>query len=344
MSTTFDPVEAFSAAGGSEADGTWAGAAFLRLTMANLAQDEVRARLDDALALVRESQVPADELFGDPIAWADGQLEQASVDGAAFTDDDATPGDVIAVGLGMAGLMAMLCFVLCVVKWRWTIDWSLGLALMPALLSVLTVSAITAREALVHRMASAAAAIVTAIAITPVIVLAGWALWSAPSLGRHSSLWWLAQAAGWFFLAWASARLIPDSAPRVVRTGALDDEQWLQEARVKLRERGEFTEGQLEGILDEARAHAAASGARLADEFGNPIGYVRSLPGDAMVRHGRSGALWLAMTALWLYLGLADGWHHPSWWRLAFAAVCLVMATRELRARAQARERRSGNR
>lgn len=130
-----------------------------------------------------------------------------------------------------------------------------------------------------------------------------------------------------FLLAWMAGRLVPEAAPRFVRTrggSRIDDQKWLALARLGLREREELTVHQIEQHLDEAVAHARDGRTSLAEEFGNPLGYARSLPGDDLVIARRTVVI-KTLLAVCLLLAVS-GWEWTSslWgsaWRGAILAL-----------------------
>ena len=332
----------FEAVADRPADRLWATRALLVLTGADLASPHVRDVMVRALGTVRASGASADDVFGDPTAWAHEQLAEVSQSGATFTDNDSTANDLGVVGFGLASLMALLFGLLSVLRGHWSLDWSLVMAAFPLMLSVVTIGSLTLRERLVHHHSNLVALVITLLAIVPVVVLLGWLAVNHPvPLGRHSVVWWLAIAAAMAAGAWLIGRLVPDPAPRAVSTFHLDDEAWLREARVKFRERGDLSEAQVEQRLDEARAHAAEAGTSLAEEFGNPIGYVHQMPENQVNRHRFTAILWTLLAIMWGAFTI-EAWSRPAWWEVAATLLTLGAAIGAWRSTARARAQRNG--
>lgn len=300
-------AEDFTRIAGRDADHSWAGAALLVLLQGRLAPGEVRRILSQARDLVAASGESADDVLGDPREWAREQLAEQSLAGAAFTDDDASGTDLVVVGLLLATVVAVMWGVISLLQGQWTTSWSLAMLLAPLLLGALTTGTITLRERLVHRFSNAVSLALTLLVGTPLTLAAGWFLVSRPvPLGRASSLWWFALAAALAGLTWLAGRVLPDAMPRRVRTSALLDEQWLAEARTKLRDQGSLKEQEISALLDEARQHAQQAGTSLAEEFGNPVGYAGTLPTNPRRASARQVTLWFVLAIFWGGLALHD--------------------------------------
>lgn len=343
--TQTSAVERFERLRGEPGDGTWAGVVQLLLLQAQLDPREVDRLLDEVEQAVVTSGEGPENLYGDPSDWAEEALAEASQKGATFVDDDSTPAELVTVALFMAAVGCVVAFLVAAAKalqgkGGWMVDWPVALALLPAGMAVLAVGAITLRERLVHHMAMGWATAVTAAALTPVVMGAGWFALRSGTLGHHPAWWWLAQAALWSALAALAARMLPDPGGRRVRTAGMDDDKWVSEARTRLRERGDLTGRQVTQALDEARSHAQQSGTALAEEFGSPIGYARSLPGSELTRRRREAVLWTVTTVIyaWLAVDSADG----GFWRWASPTLALFAGVLALRAALRWRRVRRG--
>lgn len=273
------PVERFEQLRGEPDDGSWAGTVQLRLLQGQLDPREVDRLMGQVEQAVVDSGEGPETLYGDPSAWAEEALAEASQQGATFVDNDSSPAELVTVALFLAA------------------GWATA---------------------------------VMAAAMAPVVMGAGWLALRAGSLGSHSAWWWLAQAALWAALAALAARVLPDPGGRRVPTAGMDDVQWVAETRTRLRERGDLTERQVTQALDEARSHAQQSGTALAEEFGSPIGYARSLPGSEVTRRRRETLLWAIATVVygWLALDTTDG----GFWRWVGPALALIAGVLTLRA------------
>ncbi|GAB2472479.1 hypothetical protein GCM10027030_03720 [Luteococcus sediminum] len=329
------PVERFEQLRGEPDDGSWAGTVQLRLLQGQLDPREVDRLMGQVEQAVVDSGEGPETLYGDPSAWAEEALAEASQQGATFVDNDSSPAELVTVALFLAAVGSVMAFLAAAAKallgrGSWTVDWPVALTVLPAGMAVLAVGAITLRERLVHRLAAGWATAVMAAAMAPVVMGAGWLALRAGSLGSHSAWWWLAQAALWAALAALAARVLPDPGGRRVPTAGMDDVQWVAETRTRLRERGDLTERQVTQALDEARSHAQQSGTALAEEFGSPIGYARSLPGSEVTRRRRETLLWAIATVVygWLALDTTDG----GFWRWVGPALALIAGVLTLRA------------
>ncbi|MEL4505151.1 hypothetical protein AAEX63_12830 [Luteococcus sp. H138] len=329
MSTnrTFDAIEEFKAARGQEADATWAARALWKLTTANLEAGEVDRALARACEQVRESQESAEDLFGSADGWATDQVTELSEQGATFVDDSTDANTFAVVSLGMAGIIALLFAVMLWFKYDDGAPFNGWLAATPVLLGLASVGVATVSEFLqrahsaVVAWAGAAMVLAVSVGLTFLCFVRGQ---GAP---HRSPVLWLAEALVLFTLAWAASKLVPETPPRFVRAqgpSAVSDDEWLATAAGELRERVDLAEAQVQDALAEARAHAAQSGTRLAQEFGNPVGYARQLPGDQAVWHIRKAMLNSFLLLCWVFVVWDWNWTSSLWGSTWRAAVLLL--------------------
>lgn len=113
LSRTF---EAFDSARGDQMDGAWAFTVSWSLLMRGVDADQVREGLEEALALVRETQESPQDLYGTAREHADALHDRWLAEGRlVLTDTDRTSWpDALGLGLGLSAAYAVL---LTVVTW-----------------------------------------------------------------------------------------------------------------------------------------------------------------------------------------------------------------------------------
>ncbi|MEL4358084.1 MULTISPECIES: hypothetical protein [unclassified Luteococcus] len=341
MNRTFDAVEEFKAARGQETDATWAARALMRLTMANVEASETDRVLARACEQVRESQEAAEDLFGSADDWAAEQVTELSEQGATFVDDSTDANTFAVVWLSIAGIIALLFAVSLWFKYDDGAPFNGWLAATPVLMGFGTAAVATVREWLLPKRS----ALVGWLAAAGVLggTLGATVLCFVMGKGApHRPVgWWLAEGVALFALAWLAARLIPESDRAMVRArgaAAVDDEEWVRRARGALRERQDLSEEQVTEHIEEARRHARESGATLSAEFGNPLGYAGTLPGDEVLSTRRTALWWTAMMGLWAYLSIDSA----DWWHIVFLTLVGIVTLRHWRRHLKARGARVG--
>lgn len=333
MNRTFDAVEEFKAARGQEADATWAARALWKLTTANLEAGEVDRALARACEQVRESQEGAEDLFGSADDWAAEQVTELSEQGATFVDDQTDPNTFAVVSLGMAGIIALLFAVMLWFKYDDGAPFDGWLAATPVLIGAGPVLLAVVWERVVRKHPAWLAIIVAGAAAAPCVGLAAYCFYRGQEAPHRSPAWWVAEGLLLFGLAALAARVIPEASPRFVRASggrAVTDAEWIAAAEAALRERSDLSDAQVGDVLDEARAHAAQAGTPLAQEFGNPVGYARQLPGDQAVRHFRKALLNSFLVLCWVVITWGD-WTSSLWgsaWRAAALALFVWQSAR----------------
>lgn len=105
-----ETIEAFDDARGDRTDGVWAFAVTWSLLMRDVDADQVRDGLEEALALVRETQESPEDLFGTSSQHADALWARWHADGRLVLTGPVTQSwpEVIRLGLGMSAAFALL--------------------------------------------------------------------------------------------------------------------------------------------------------------------------------------------------------------------------------------------
>lgn len=337
-----DLVDSFADVRGREEDADWARQADGQLAFAEVTPAHRHRLLARARTLSAEAQESPDDLFGLPEDWAADVQEEAAAEGTSLTDSSATSAsDVFSVGFVLASVASLLALVLTLIKDGLTTDLSLGLFLLPAVIGLGGVGVFWAWDRLQRRLASVVAfgvVLVLAgglIALTALVMLA---LGEVLFVGTSTFLW-LAPAAVYAALAWLAARVLPDAAADQGATPQTDDE-WAARLAYLLRSRADVPEHRVTEAVAEARAHAAESGATLAQEFGSPSSYAARIPRDRAHRaRSRAAVLTVAMA---LVVGMLFGVLIPSgdvswfhWVIVAGAAVATGFAWADARSAAR---------
>ncbi|WP_235736835.1 hypothetical protein [Nocardioides alcanivorans] len=311
--------EVFFQARGRESDIDWADAVFIRLVMDDVRIDVAEQVLIDAAETVRDSQVDPGEAYGPPQEWARervAELYEAGLD----VFDDALILDVresVVSALEVAAGLSLLLFGSQLLSFLPFADpateLTVGMALMPVLVGAMIMTLIAVYKRAGARWAfgitvgiSGLTVIVGSVAIAGLIVSLG-------QVGpRVSGFWSLALVPVYGVAAWTVAQLWRPrhvdppalTVESILRSATVDDESWLEGARVALRRRGDLTEVRIEAVLKEAAAHTRDTGLDLAREFGSPEGYAQALPRDPRTVPRRLTLLCCALSATWAGLGL----------------------------------------
>ncbi|MEU4693480.1 hypothetical protein [Actinoplanes sp. NPDC023714] len=112
--------------------------------------------------------------------------------------------------------------------------------------------------------------------------------------------------------------------------GAEGAEAWFSRLRALLVGRFDVPPRRADELVEQARAHVAASGARPRDEFGSPAGYAREL---AEAEPARQGPWWRGDTAElvisvvitgWIVVISVDAAVNGQWWLAALGVLCLL--------------------
>ncbi len=102
-------LEAFGAVRGEHGDKVWAWAVSWMLTMDDVDIDQIRGGLDEALALVAETQESPEDLFGEPRQHADDLYQHWLSEGRLMLADPPTPAwrETATTGLALSAFYAV---------------------------------------------------------------------------------------------------------------------------------------------------------------------------------------------------------------------------------------------
>lgn len=318
--TLVSTYDAFAAARGEQLDSTWAFAVSWKLMMNDVAVSQVRVGLEEALALVRETQEDPEVLFGPPHEHAvelyrrwksEGRLELTN--GVGIPSARSVPAWSLRAG-------AWLALILFAVSLFDDPDLTAGFLVLPPGLGFATVGGLALWEWASRRWATPAAAAVTAAVLVPCIGL----LVGVLELGSGTSLGW---ADPWLLLVEAGVlRAVGGMAQVFVtakeykeaRDAPDDDDAWVRRFSSILRGPGWTREARVREIVAEARSHAAESSRTLAEEFGTPEQYASLIGVDGARRRRFKIAFLGLLIALSLVL-MVDGFR----WTNAIMALLL---------------------
>lgn len=326
MTSTSDLVEEFGLARGQQADASWGARLAWQLTTAGLEAGEVDRVLESALAQVRDSQEPPEDLFGSADNWAAEQVTRLSEQGATFVDERTDANTFAVVSLSLAGVIALLFAVMLWFKYDDGAPIDGWLAATPVLLGAAPVLVSVVWERVVRDHPVWWATLAACASMVPSIGATTYCFLRGQGAAHRSPAWWVAEAMLLFGLAVLAGRFLPESSSVFVRARgvhAVADDEWLDAAKAALRERGDLGDVQVSEMLEEARTHAAQTGSPLVQEFGNPVGYARQLPGDQAVRHFRKALLNSFLVLCWVVITWGE-WTSSLWgsaWRAAALAL-----------------------
>lgn len=168
-----------------------------------------------------------------------------------------------------------------------------------------------------------------------VLVLAAGAGFLLPTLaGLHlftgSVAWHLAIVAGYLTLGVLGFMLLPTGeTARESEQQTPDDGTWALVLGGTLRGRLGYSDERARQVVEEARAHAAASGRPLAEEFGTPQEYAARFRPDTRRKDRLYAVLLTLVAAYWVGM-LGFEWISPQesvqWWRILGAVLFPVLA------------------
>lgn len=334
LASTYD---AFAVARGEDLDSAWAFAVSWKLMMNDVAVGQVRAGLEEALAVVRETQEDPEVLFGPPHEHATELYRRWTSEGRLeLTNGVGIPvaRSVPASSLRAGAWFAVVLFAVSVVGGR---DLTVGFVALPPGLGLATIGGLALWEWASRRWATPlAGAAMTAVTIAYVGLLV-----AILDLGSGTSLGW---ADPWVLLVEATVLWVVGSMVHVLVTAKEhkaardrpdDDEEWVRRFSSILRGPGWTREARVREIVVEARSHAAESGRSLAEEFGTPEQYAALIGADATRRSRFKIAFLGLLTALSLE-PMVDGYR---WSNAAMALLLGWMAWREYRKHRELRSR-----
>lgn len=303
----------FADARGDDADLAWAQDAWLELNRQRVAMGAADDALREALALVRDADESPHALFGPPREWAAERRARWIDEGIDVEDGGrARLADVPVLGATGGAFSALVLLAILLARGRSDVGYSVGVLALPGLIATVPMLAIWAWERLLARhRALVAGTVALAVVAVGYGLAAALVVATRPHRLAVASVWWLvALAAVYVLVGEACARLLPTPAASV----AVTDEQWLDEAGQRLRIRGGVPEEAVQRTLDEARAHAAATGRPLADEMGSPGSYVARYARVRPLHPARQTDVRVATLGMWVWLAAEHGpWATPVW-------------------------------
>lgn len=333
-------LDRFEAARGVPADKDWAAAAAGRFLLDDVREEIVLRELTEALAAVEESGQGPEELFGPAADWARERAAEASAAGEPVLDTDpsltwrAAPCNALII----AALFSVPFAVVFAFRGGPTVDYTWGHLLFPLVLAVVMTVVITLWSRTILRCSFSATAGIVAAGAVPLVVGAGFLLptLSGMPLFTGSVGWYAAIVAAQLGLGALGFWLLPtDDVPDVTTAQTPDDDAWALVLGGVLRSKLAYSDARVREVVDEARAHAAASGRPLAEEFGAPQAYAARFRPDRGRRLRWEAILLTAVAVYWvgkLWAQLADRSAPPDWWVVAGAVIMPLIAWQAWRA------------
>ena len=325
--TLVSTYDAFAAARGEQHDSTWAFTVSWKLMMNDVAVGQVRAGLEEALAVVRETQEDPEVLFGTPHEHATELYRRwKSEERLELTRGVGIPNarSVPASSLRTGSWFAVVMFAVSLFD---DSDLTAGFLVLPLGLGFATIGGLALWEWVSRRWATpVAVAAMTAATIAVVGFLV-----AVLDLGSGTSLGW---AGPWLLLVEAAVLgsagrmmhvLVTAKEYKAARDGLADDDAWVHRFSSILRGPGWHREARVREIVAEARSHAAESGRTLAEEFGTPEQYAARIRVDS-ARRIRFKIAFLGLLIALNLVPLADGF---SWANAAMAVLLAWLAWRE---------------
>lgn len=328
-------LDRFAVARGVPADEDWAAAAAGRFLLDDVREEIVLRELTEALAAVEGSGQGPEELFGPPVDWARERAAEASAAGEPVLDTDpplmwrAAPCNALII----AALFSVPFAAVFAFRDGLSVDYTWGHVLFSLVLAVVMTVVITLwSQTILRRSFSATVGIVAAGAV-PLVVGAGFLLpWlSEQPLFTGSVGWYAAIVAGYLGLGALGFWLLPTDDVPDTTTQTPDDDAWALVLGGVLRSKLAYSDARVREVVDEARAHAAASGRPLAEEFGTPQDYAARFRPDRGRRLRWEAILLTAVAVYWvgkLWAQLADCAAPLDWWTVAGAVLMPLIAWR----------------
>ncbi len=320
--------EKFEQARGEDLDGVWAYAVSWRLMRRDVEPDQVCEGLEEALALVKETQESPDVLFGTPADHADALYDRWVEEGRLHLWDAgrATWPEVPSSGLACAAFFSVAFLAVFLFHGETSRTWTLGMIVIPVGMGLGVVTMATAWDTTLRSRGfggAVVAASATLVASATVIALVN--EWSkAHPLGTASIWWYLAVAAACALLSTTWRRWL-DARPVPVPEGIADVDEWSRELAAILRGRYTMADARVRTIIGDAHAHAADAGRTVQEEFGTPEEYAAGFVPDLARRSRLLVAYYLGAAVLNL-VGVTFG---ISWRSLVIAAGFGWLAWRE---------------
>lgn len=323
-------IDAFDAARGEGMDGVWAYAVSWRLMRRDVEPRQVREGLDEALALVRETQESPEVLFGTPEEHADALYDRWGDEGRLHLWDASsmTWAEVPSWGFGMGAVWCIAFMLFFLAEGESSRTWTLGMIVIPVGIGLAKAAAWATWDTLLRRRGTALA--VAGTTATVVVLSATLALvneWSkAHPLGTATIWWYVWVATGSALLAVALGRW-RESRPEAAPQGIVDVDDWSRQLAAILRGRHSLSDARVRTMVGDAHAHAADAGRTVEQEFGTPEAYAARFRPDLLRRSRLMLTYYLVLAVLWL-VPLAWGF---SWLKVAAGLCWILLAAQELR-------------
>lgn len=334
-------LDRFTAARGLESDRRWAEAAVARFVLDDVRQDVMVRELEEAAVVVEGSGTRPDRLFGPAADWARSRRDDLAAEGGLVLDTEPqlTWRDVPSNALIISALFSIPFAVVFALRDGLSVDFTWGHLLFPLVLGAVMTVLVTLWSRTIARRSFAVTAVIVAVVGLLLATGAGFLL---PTLaGMHlftgSVAWHLAIVAGYLALGalgfWLlpSARTAGDAQRETSEdvTALPDDGTWALVLGGTLRGRLGYSDERARRVVEEARAHAAASGRPLAEEFGTPQDYAARFQPDTRRKDRLYAVLLTLVAAYWVGM-LVFEWLSPQepvgWWRIAGAVFFPVLA------------------
>ncbi|MDY6054968.1 hypothetical protein [Micrococcus sp.] len=333
-------IDRFADARGVPEDSEWASTAVGRFLLDDVREEIMVRELTEALAVVESTGQGPEELFGPAVEWARDRAAEASAAGEPVQDVAPTYSWRGIPGFGLIFAAALSVPVALVFGftdgWRQAFSWDV--LLVPLLLGLLMSTVVVSWQRFVERWTTVRAGAATAAVVLPLVFGLAWLLpWlSAQTAFEGSALWWVAVVAGHLGLGALGFWTLVKQSGRETAGGAapLDDDAWASSVAGLLRSRLSYGDARAQGIADEARAHAAASGRPLAEEFGTLQDYAARFRPDRDRAMRWQGILLTAVAVYWvgkLVVELVTPGDGPGWWTVAGGVLFPLLAWWERR-------------
>ncbi|MDO5633519.1 MAG: hypothetical protein Q4G34_01410 [Micrococcus sp.] len=279
-------------------DRDWAERAKFALMADDVAESEAVAALTEALQALTDAQEDPHTLFGEPEIWAASVRADAVNEGRLLATVRRQRGAlIVSRAAGYAAVGAGLVAIGGIPPRALTFPMSLWLFALPFLMSLTVLLLAWCWDATARRRGRRAAHALTwplaAALIAAIVIAVAFVDLGAPELHRA---WLLAPIPVWLVVWFLAAFLAPaaDDADPAFRED-LPDTVWSAQLRGVLIADVGLSTSRVRTILDEAHAHARASGSGLAEEFGTPATYAARYQRRGVVK---AGELPLVMTSM----------------------------------------------
>ncbi len=315
----------FAQARGDDADGTWSWGVTWRLLRRDVEPSLVHEGLQEALALVRQTQESPVGLYGTPDEHADALYECWAQEGRLHLSDASrtTWGQVPSSGLAWSSFFSLAFFALLLVRGEPALDWTAGMIVIPLGLGAAQAVVAATWHAQLARRGPVVAAAVSAAAL---VLLAAVVATVNELAQRHpfgtATVWWYVPLAGACAVLATGWRRWCEARPARTETVLADPDDWSRELAAILRTRYAMPDARVHRVVGDAHALAADAGRAVEEEFGTPEAYAATFLPDLAERQRRSAILHAALAVMWLLPALwgavwgpvlAAGWALLAW-------------------------------